>query len=167
MKKLLSGFCATAMAATFAISSIMPVAAAPVFIPKAVEAKTDIKLADHTPRHTRRMQRRENRQDRREFRREARQDRREFREDYGRYNGYRGYRSYRRGYREHNGYWFPAAAFIAGALITGAIANNNRTYYGGNSHVSWCYDRWRSYRAYDNSYQPYGGPRRICYSPYS
>ncbi|TIU38734.1 MAG: BA14K family protein, partial [Mesorhizobium sp.] len=31
----------------------------------------------------------------------------------------------------------------------------------------WCYDRYRSYRAWDNSYQPYGGPRQQCLSPYS
>ena len=43
-----------------------------------------------------------------------------------------------------------------------------RRYYGGgtNAHVAWCYDRYRSYRAYDNTYQPYGGPRRECRSPY-
>lgn len=35
------------------------------------------------------------------------------------------------------------------------------------AHVQWCYDRWRSYRAYDNSYQPNYGPRRQCISPYS
>lgn len=34
-------------------------------------------------------------------------------------------------------------------------------------HVDWCYARYRSYRAADNSYQPYGGPRRMCVSPYS
>ncbi|MGG2474283.1 BA14K family protein, partial [Rhizobium sp. BR5] len=28
-----------------------------------------------------------------------------------------------------------------------------RPAYGG-SHVSWCQNRWRSYRAYDNTYQP-------------
>jgi hypothetical protein len=180
MRKLLSGFCATAMAATFAISSIAPVAAAPVFIPKAVEASTDIQLANHTPEHRRwlRMQRRQDRrefrqelrQDRREFRREARQDRREFRREgnYAWYGQHRGYRYYRPGYREYNGYWFPAAAFLAGALITGAIVNNNNNYnYGGNSHVSWCYDRYRSYRASDNTFQPYNGPRQQCYSPYS
>ena len=33
-------------------------------------------------------------------------------------------------------------------------------------HVAWCHDRYNSYRAWDNSYQPYGGPRQICYSPY-
>ncbi len=34
-------------------------------------------------------------------------------------------------------------------------------------HVDWCYDRYRSYRESDNTYQPYNGPRRQCYSPYS
>ncbi len=36
----------------------------------------------------------------------------------------------------------------------------------GGSHVQWCYNRYRSYRAYDNSFQPYNGPRQQCYSPY-
>ena len=34
------------------------------------------------------------------------------------------------------------------------------------SHVEWCANRYRSYRAYDNTYQPYNGPRRLCNSPY-
>lgn len=44
-----------------------------------------------------------------------------------------------------------------------------RPHYGqyGGGHVQWCYARYRSYRAYDNTYQPYHGPRRPCYSPYS
>lgn len=44
-----------------------------------------------------------------------------------------------------------------------------RVYRGGlsNAHVQWCYDRYRSYRAYDNTFQPYNGPRRQCWSPYS
>jgi hypothetical protein len=37
---------------------------------------------------------------------------------------------------------------------------------GSQAHVEWCYNRYRSYRAYDNSYQPYYGPRRQCVSPY-
>ncbi|EEY07123.1 predicted protein [Brucella pinnipedialis M163/99/10] len=41
-----------------------------------------------------------------------------------------------------------------------------RAYRGGNPHVRWCYNRYRSYRAYDNTYQPNYGPRRQCYSPY-
>ena len=42
-----------------------------------------------------------------------------------------------------------------------------QTYYnGGNAHTRWCYARYRSYRAYDNTYQPNNGPRRQCVSPY-
>jgi len=37
----------------------------------------------------------------------------------------------------------------------------------GSAHVQWCYDRYRSYRASDNTFQPYNGPRQQCYSPYS
>ncbi|MEI1252491.1 BA14K family protein [Rhizobium aouanii] len=39
-------------------------------------------------------------------------------------------------------------------------------YSGGNGHTRWCYARYRSYRAYDNTFQPYYGPRRACISPY-
>lgn len=39
--------------------------------------------------------------------------------------------------------------------------------YGGNRHVNWCFNRYRSYRAWDNSFQPYHGPRQQCYSPFS
>ncbi|WP_269929792.1 BA14K family protein [Aminobacter sp. HY435] len=35
-----------------------------------------------------------------------------------------------------------------------------------SAHVQWCYDRYRSYRAWDNTFQPYNGPRRQCWSPY-
>jgi hypothetical protein len=41
--------------------------------------------------------------------------------------------------------------------------------YRGNvrsAHVEWCYARYRSYRAWDNTFQPYNGPRRQCISPY-
>nr|WP_246788318.1 BA14K family protein [Agrobacterium sp. AGB01] len=84
---------------------------------------------------------------------------------YGWYNGHRGYRDRRPGYRQHNGYWFPLAAFAAGAVIGGATRQAEPSY--GNSHTSWCANRWRSYRAYDNTYQPNSGPRRQCVSPYS
>ncbi|MBN9274986.1 MAG: BA14K family protein, partial [Mesorhizobium sp.] len=36
-----------------------------------------------------------------------------------------------------------------------------------SAHVRWCYDRYRSYRAWDNTFQPYNGPRQQCWSPYS
>lgn len=42
-----------------------------------------------------------------------------------------------------------------------------RTQRPSSAHVRWCYDRYRSYRAWDNTFQPYGGPRRQCWSPYS
>ena len=89
---------------------------------------------------------------------------------HGWYGGHRGYRYYRPGYRYYDGFWFPLAAFGAGAIIGGAMAAPPRPVYSGSmspSHVSWCQNRWRSYRAYDNTYQPYSGPRRACVSPYS
>ena len=80
------------------------------------------------------------------------------------YRGHRGYRDYRPGYRYYNGAWFPLAAF-AGALIIGNAVNNDRVVSRGSSyHTRWCYNRYRSYRAYDNTYQPNNGPRRQCVS---
>lgn len=35
-----------------------------------------------------------------------------------------------------------------------------------SAHVRWCSNRYRSYRAWDNSFQPYHGGRRQCVSPY-
>jgi hypothetical protein len=35
------------------------------------------------------------------------------------------------------------------------------------AHVNWCENRYRSYRAWDNTFQPYHGPRKQCWSPYS
>ena len=48
-----------------------------------------------------------------------------------------------------------------------------RSYHSGRqlritqAHLNWCYDRYRSYREWDNTFQPYHGPRRACYSPYN
>ena len=89
----------------------------------------------------------------------------------GWHNGHRGHRYERRGYRRHSdGWWYPLAAFGAGAIIGGAIANDGyaRPRDAGINprHVDWCHMRYRSYRAYDNTFQPYGGPRQQCYSPY-
>jgi hypothetical protein len=114
--------------------------------------------------------RRDFRRDRREVRRDYREDRRDWRaarrdDNVRYYQGHRGYRDYRPGYKRHDGWWYPAAAFVAGAIITGAIANQNRA-SGGSAHVDWCYDRYRSYRASDNTFQPYNGPRQACNSPY-
>ncbi|MBZ9674057.1 BA14K family protein [Mesorhizobium sp. ES1-3] len=79
------------------------------------------------------------------------------------WHGHRGYRHHRPGYRRYNGWWFPPAAFALGAIIGGAIDRNGPAI---NRHVRWCYDHYRSYRASDNTFQPYHGPRRECRSPY-
>lgn len=94
------------------------------------------------------------------------------------HNGHRGSFRPRPGWRRYNDAWFPPAAFIAGAIIGGAIARELAppppppVYRGGPAaglppaHVQWCAQRYRSYRAYDNTFQPYNGPRRPCRSPY-
>jgi hypothetical protein len=98
--------------------------------------------------------------------RDDRRDRFERRGSYAYYNGHRGYRDYRRGYREYNGFWFPLAAFAAGALIVGA-APPPVVAVAPNPHVDWCARTYRSYNPYDNTFQPYHGPRAYCISPYS
>lgn len=42
----------------------------------------------------------------------------------------------------------------------------SQVYAGSNRHLAWCYNRYRSYRLMDNSFQPYHGPRQECLSPY-
>jgi hypothetical protein len=87
------------------------------------------------------------------------------------YNGYQGQRQRRAGWRYHNGWWFPPAAFIAGAIglgIANSIANSARNNSNWTAHVSWCSNRYRSYDANSNTFQPYGNvPRQECVSPYS
>ncbi|TIW22390.1 MAG: BA14K family protein, partial [Mesorhizobium sp.] len=135
---------------------MLPVNAQPAYVPQPQGLSSDV--------HT--VQYREWRRHR-TFNRDFTRNRNFSRNDGIYWNGHRGYREYRRGYRRHGDYWFPLAAFATGALITGAIINNqNRVYRGGDAHVQWCYDRYRSYRASDNTFQPYNGPRQQCISPY-
>ncbi|MDR9760607.1 BA14K family protein [Rhizobium redzepovicii] len=70
------------------------------------------------------------------------------------YGGYYGtpYRYYGSPYRY---YGRPYRAYASSAY-----------YGGGGSHEAWCYSRYRSYRAFDNTFQPYHGPRRQCVGPY-
>ena len=44
--------------------------------------------------------------------------------------------------------------------ITGAIGTDRMIDLAGTPHAEWCFRQYRSYRAEDDSYQPYGGPRR-------
>ncbi|RWP66176.1 BA14K family protein [Mesorhizobium sp.] len=189
MNRIMSGLLATALSASFAVAQIVPVNAQPIYVPLGQNVSSDVQTVEH--RRWRRgfdrdFSRREFRRDfsRRDFRRDF--SRRDFRRDFSRrdfdrrdfrrfarnddfryWRGYRGYRYYRPGYRRYNDFWFPLAAFATGALITGAIINNqSRRIYRGDAHVEWCYSRYRSYRAYDNTFKPYYGPRRQCISPY-
>jgi signal peptidase I len=169
MKRLLSGICASALAAAVALTGILPAQAGPTFVPKMAQASSDVQTVQDGPRWKKRKYNRHSKHGW-DGPRHSDHGPRHFvrRGDNYYFNGHRGYKHYRHGYREYNGWWFPAGAFIAGALITGAMNNDN--YYrgtGGNAHVRWCYNRYRSYRAWDNTFQPYNGPRRQCYSPYS
>jgi Ni/Co efflux regulator RcnB len=139
MRQVSTSLCA-AVALSFAIGGAAPAMAAPLLTPATPSASSDVVQIQHR-RH-----------------RDDRRDRFERRGNQAYYNGHRGYRDRRPGYRQHNGWWFPPAAFIAGAIIGGGLAK---------AHVRWCQERWRSYRVSDNSYQPYNGPRRTCVSPYS
>ena len=104
--------------------------------------------------------------------RERRYDRRDRYERARYWNGHRGYRERRAGYRYRNGYWYPLAAFAAGAIIGGAIAQPRAVPVAPRAaglnprHYSWCHARYRSYDSYSNTFQPYNGPRRQCLSPY-
>ena len=134
--------------------------------------RVDRRYARRDYRANRRNYRVDRRYDRRDYRgdrRDYRVDRRYDRQGYRNWRGYRGYPHYRNGYREYNGWWYPLAAFTTGAVIGNAINDgyyDDGSYGGGDTHTQWCYNRYRSYRAYDNTYQPYNGPRRQCYSPY-
>lgn len=80
------------------------------------------------------------------------------------WNGHRGYRHRRPGYRHYGGYWFPHHAFSFGIIIT--PRPYEPTYQLTRAHYRWCEGRYRSYRRWDNSFQPYHGPRKPCVSPY-
>lgn len=185
MKKFVSGLLAAAMSLSMVAASSVPMNAAPVVQPSAPQANDVLTVQDRmwiprgqrggNPEHglgiSGRSEWRGNRENRnwradRNWRGDARwRDR----GDYRTWNGHRGYNKWRKGYRRHdNGWWYPLAAFTAGAVIGNSL-NQPRVIYrnSGGSHTQWCYNRYRSYRASDNTFQPYNGPRQQCYSPYS
>ncbi|EJZ17379.1 BA14K family protein [Rhizobium sp. Pop5] len=85
--------------------------------------------------------------------------------DYYRDDRYGWDHSYGRRYHHHDNSGAIIGGLAAGAIIGGLIASQPRTYYGPSgysSHAEYCYSRYRSYRAYDNTYQPSYGPRRQC-----
>lgn len=154
------------LALALAVGTAAPAAAGPTLAPKAPVASSSVTLVqDRRPRWVRPRFEDRDRYDRR-HRYEARRDRFERRGNVVYWRGHRGFRHRRPGYREHNGWWFPPAAFALGAIIGGALAQPPAA-APRNAHVEWCYARYRSYRASDNTFQPYNGPRRPCISPYS
>ena len=86
-------------------------------------------------------------------------------DNWRRHNNWR--RSHHRGYYGGSGVYFGLGAFgVAPAYEYYAPRRAYRVQRGGSAHVRWCYNRYRSYRAWDNTFQPYNGPRRQCRSPY-
>ena len=167
MLKFVSSVCAAAM--MLSLPMIAPGFAMPKAAPVQVE-QAGVVLAQHNRRdHNWRNNRRggDRNWNRRAPNRHANRDWDRRGNSYY-YRGHRGYRHHRPGYRQYNGWWFPPAAFIAGAMIGGAMTAEPPIQYRprGNAHTSWCYSRYKSYRASDNTFQPYNGPRRQCVSPY-
>lgn len=50
--------------------------------------------------------------------------------------------------------------------VSGADGNTENINANNNNHTYWCSNQYRSYRASDNSYQPFTGGRQSCNSPY-
>ena len=64
------------------------------------------------------------------------------------------------------GFGAPYWGYNWGYADPGYYAPRYRAPVRASSHAEWCYARYRSYRAYDNTFQPYYGPRRECISPF-
>jgi len=139
------------LSASVSLGAVATTAAAPLPAQPAAETGNLLVQVDH----------------RRHNRGQYRDHRRGFYQHDGRhyYNGSMGYRHKRPGYRYHNGFWFPAAAFALGLMIAPEF-QQGRTIHLNRAHYRWCDDRYRSYRQRDNSWQPYNGPRKQCISPY-
>ena len=150
MKRFKSAVCTAALAVSVAAGGMVSASAAPLQMPAQVPGSTADSATVQQVGHLR---------DRQFYRRG----------DRAYYRGHRGYSKHRRGYRKHNGYWFPPAAFIGGAIIGSILSQNQRPVYRhsqNDRHTWWCETHYRSYRAWDDTFQPYHGPRKRCNSPY-
>ena len=154
MNKMFSKLAVGLVGCVMAMTSVAPVYAAPSNSIR-LEAGSSVEQVQYNKKRPHRWDRRNER--RVERRRDDRRD----------WNGHRGYREQRPGYRRNNdGWWYPLAAFGAGAIIGGAISSSHQQPTYGGSHVQWCANRYKTYRAYDNTYVPYAGARARCVSPY-
>jgi hypothetical protein len=71
------------------------------------------------------------------------------------------------GHRWHgyDGYYdnYDNSGLLFKSFVTGTLFNRtSREASYGDAHTRACADRYRSYDAYDNTYQPSRGPRRQC-----
>src|SRR5690606_30012356 len=148
MKKIVSGLLASVLSISFMGAEMLPANAASTYAPLASSASSDvvpvIDRGSHLQPERKYIPRKRNYRNN-NWRHSNNRDRPRY------WRGHRGYDHYRPGYRRHGDLWFPLAAFAAGAIISGAIANDAPPAYAGNDHVSWCYNRYRSYRASDNT----------------
>jgi len=83
---------------------------------------------------------------------------------------HRGSRSHR--LRHHNGYYRSGSNYhFEQPRVVYREPQPQLRYEGrisaDEAHINWCHDRYRSYRAYDNSFQPYHGGRKQCFSPFN
>lgn len=96
-----------------------------------------------------------------------------YRRNNRRYDCYRyggcGYYGYRNDWRYRHYRPYKSGIYLGLGVPAYRYYAPQRRYYRGvsSAHVRWCYNRYRSYRAWDNTFQPYHGPRRLCWSPYS
>ncbi|WP_019219280.1 BA14K family protein [Bartonella florencae] len=96
-------------------------------------------------------------------------------------NGFKGYRNYRHGYHKYkDNWWYPEAAFVALTHLNTehpplkAVSDVKSTLLISSlekqepwmlrQHIESCLVRYRSYNKNDNSYQPFYGPRKPCFS---
>ncbi len=153
--RLTSKSLVVALSALFATTPLVPAGAMPLPVAKVQPVQTgeSVQLVDHRFHGRRYWRGHRHDAGRRWYPR-------------GRYDNWRGGYRYGHRYRHRDNAWVPFAIMGMGAMIGSAVANDRRAYVGGSSHVRWCANRYRSYRAYDNTFQPYNGPRRQCRSPY-
>lgn len=95
----------------------------------------------------------------------------------GEWNGFKGYRHHRSGYKKHtDGWWYPEAAFQPGVSADNSNAKPKKTTRKQQkddekpwlikSHIDYCAAKYKSYKSFDNSYQPLEGSRKQCLSRY-
>jgi hypothetical protein len=134
--------------------SAAPATAMPVVMQPAVQSGTADLKVDVADRHDRRWNRRYNRG----------WDNRSNRHWDNRWDRRRHYY----GSRYNSPFW--ALPLVGTGVVIGSTLGNGyyapRAYRGGNSHVRWCLDRYRSYNVRSNTWVSYNGEVRQCRSPY-